>query len=110
MCREDESKVVVELPDDDGNLKPTEIDRCLVPLIMALNRGGVRTRGCCCGHGEQRGYIVLADGRELVIFDPSMEDIEAPVARAIGLTGPLWLRLERRKSSSRVGRQPRQAM
>lgn len=47
-------------------------DPCLVPLIKALNDGGVRTVASCCGHGCRNGSIILADGRELVIrrFEP----------------------------------------
>jgi len=43
-------------------------DPCLVPLIRALNDGGVRTIASCCGHGTVEGWIALADGRQLGIF------------------------------------------
>lgn len=42
-------------------------DPCLVPLVKALNDGGLPTVASCCGHGKQDGSIVLADGRELLI-------------------------------------------
>jgi hypothetical protein len=42
-------------------------DPCLVPLVRALNDGGIPTKASCCGHGKRNGSIVLADGRELVI-------------------------------------------
>jgi len=43
------------------------IDRCLAPIVKALNAGGVITTACCCGHGKTPGEIILADGRTLVI-------------------------------------------
>ena len=32
---------------------PVEIDKCLVPLIEMLNKYGIRTLYCCCGHGQK---------------------------------------------------------
>lgn len=45
-------------------------DPCIAPIVEVLNsdKGGhLRTVASCCGHGEQDGSILLADGRELVI-------------------------------------------
>ena len=44
-----------------------KIDKCIAPIVRALNEAGIRTDGSCCGHGKADGYIVLHDGRELVI-------------------------------------------
>ena len=49
------------IPGDGG------IDPCIIPLIKALNDGGVESIASCCGHGRRPGNIVLKDGRELVI-------------------------------------------
>lgn len=43
-------------------------DPCLVPLVKALNDGGVRTVASCCGHGAKDGSICLTDGRVLRIY------------------------------------------
>jgi len=43
------------------------IDFCIAPVVKALNKAGIKTRGCCCGHGEYQGSIWLMDGRELFI-------------------------------------------
>ncbi len=43
------------------------IDKCLVPLIKALNYAGMVTVASCCGHGKRPGSVILADGRELLI-------------------------------------------
>jgi hypothetical protein len=42
-------------------------DPCLVPIIAALNAGGVHTVSSCCGHGTHYSAIALADGRWIVI-------------------------------------------
>ena len=44
-----------------------KVDKCIAPIVRALNEAGVRTNGSCCGHGKEDGYIQLYDGRELVI-------------------------------------------
>ena len=31
-----------------------EIDKCMVPLIKTLQKFGIKTTSCCCGHGEIR--------------------------------------------------------
>ena len=43
------------------------VDRCIYPIVEALNRAGVYTANSCCGHGERPGSIVLHDGRVLRI-------------------------------------------
>ena len=43
------------------------IDRCIAPLVAALNQAGFHTNASCCGHGKGWGNIALADGRELLI-------------------------------------------
>jgi len=51
-------------------IKP--IDACLADVVRRLNAGATEpvTTGCCCGHGEGRGSILLADGRELRVEYP----------------------------------------
>lgn len=43
------------------------VDRCIAPLIAALNNAGIWTASSCCGHGREDGVIILQDGRTLVI-------------------------------------------
>jgi hypothetical protein len=43
------------------------IDFCIAPIVQALNDAGIYTAGCCCGHGEMDGNIILHDGRKLII-------------------------------------------
>ena len=47
--------------------KMSKIDKCIAPIVRALNDGGIRTNACCCGHGGE-GRIDLYDGRILKIF------------------------------------------
>lgn len=47
--------------------KYAQIDRCIAPLVEALQMGGIDMLSSCCGHGEDIGYITLSDGRVLVI-------------------------------------------
>lgn len=46
--------------------KIVDVDRCIAPIVAALNAGGVPTIACC-GHGKGPGDIALCDGRELII-------------------------------------------
>lgn len=45
-----------------------DVDRCMAPIIKALNEGGIATEGCCCGHGKTTGHISLSDERILGIY------------------------------------------
>lgn len=35
------------------------LDKCIVPAVQALWDKGIRTIGCCCGHGSGHGVISL---------------------------------------------------
>lgn len=43
------------------------IDSCIADLVQALNDAGLHTGGSCCGHGKEKGYISLHDGRVMVL-------------------------------------------
>ena len=40
--------------------KNTEIDYCIAPIVNMLQKIGVDMLGSCCGHGKQKGVILLA--------------------------------------------------
>ena len=73
MCKPGEtSYVLVRIPEDLSStgfpkVKYTKIDKCIAPLVEALQRGGIDTRASCCGHGKGSGQIMLQDGRFLII-------------------------------------------
>lgn len=50
--------------------KVKPIDSCIAPIVAALNKGGVLTSGCCCGHGKQPPEIILHDGSTLTVLRP----------------------------------------
>ena len=55
--------------------KRVGIDKCIAPIVDALQKGGIDMRGSCCGHGNRdrgrRGEISLQDGRILFIAQRS---------------------------------------
>ena len=73
MCKYgDTIKVLVSIPADlscsgKARRKWKRIDRCIAPIVKALQKGGIKMRGSCCGHGKRRGHIELARGRTLII-------------------------------------------
>lgn len=73
MCRYgDWQDVEVTVPADlshtgKARRKVAKIDRCIAPIIRAIDVAGIVMRGSCCGHGERPGEIMLDDGRCLVI-------------------------------------------
>lgn len=65
MCeRGDTVQVRVPYWGPDYNKRMTwkyqPIDRCLADTIKTLNRHGIFTVSCCCGHGKGEGSILLA--------------------------------------------------
>ncbi len=48
--------------------KERRVDACIVPIVRALNDGGIVTDASCCGHFNRWGTIMLKDGRELLII------------------------------------------
>lgn len=74
MCERgvDFVKVNIKIPadlNDSGKScwKEIRIDKCIAPIVRALQEGGINMRRSCCGHGHEDGYIRLQDGRELII-------------------------------------------
>lgn len=73
MCKWGTSEeVLVTVPAElsythEDRVDVKKIDACIAPIVRALNEAGIRTDASCCGHGKTDGYIVLHDGRELVI-------------------------------------------
>jgi len=49
--------------------KTVGLDRCIGPLVHALNAAGLKTVWCCCGHGWLPATIVLQGGKELRLMD-----------------------------------------
>lgn len=65
-------KVTVKIPEGLSHTgkayyKSVDIDRCIAPIVKALQLGGIDMRFSCCGHGKDVGEIHLEDGRILII-------------------------------------------
>lgn len=65
-------EVMVTIPADLSSTgkekrKKVKIDRCIAPIVKALEQGGIKMRGSCCGHSKTDGDIHLQDGRILII-------------------------------------------
>lgn len=73
MCQwGDDVRVLVTVPAELSHTGKARrafkgIDRCIAPIVRALNRAGILTIQSCCGHGKGDGRIDLADGRTLFI-------------------------------------------
>jgi hypothetical protein len=50
-----------------GPSNSTDIDKCIAPIVQALNDAEIGTVASCCGHNKGFGNIALKDGRELII-------------------------------------------
>ena len=66
--------VAVKIPADlsctrTARMKFVKIDKCIAPLVKALQEGKIDMRGSCCGHGIRWGNIHLQDGRMLLIVN-----------------------------------------
>lgn len=49
-----------KFPWEDDNMKTfktVSIDKCLLPEILELWEMGIKTTGCCCGHGKLEPFI-----------------------------------------------------
>ena len=65
-------EIYVKIPADlsctgKEHWKYVGIDKCIAPIVDALQRVGIDMRGSCCGHGKTDGSIHLQDGRILII-------------------------------------------
>jgi len=57
--------------------KHAKVDRCIAPIVKALQEGGIDMRGSCCGHGQWEGEIKLQDGRTLCIHNAARAALAA---------------------------------
>lgn len=58
---------MVVLERDAGGKPTVWCDPCITPVVRALNAGELRTVASCCGHDHAPGWIMLADGRTLIL-------------------------------------------
>lgn len=93
MCQHGDSvSVYVHIDADlaaDGRekWKLAAIDRCIAPLVSALQAEGINMRGSCCGHGSGVGEINLSDGRVLLVVSGPLA-VPGDTAEAVRRLGP----------------------
>lgn len=69
MCdHENRERAMVTIRRDGEGVPTVWCDPCIVPLVTALNDGGLATMASCCGHGKYPGWVMLRDGRSLVLM------------------------------------------
>lgn len=52
-------KKFIPFNSSEGYKESIWLDGCLENEIKNLWKHGIRTRGCCCGHGKELGYIIV---------------------------------------------------
>jgi len=83
MCKWGTSELVeVTIPSDlscNGKEKKKKvgIDKCIASIVKALEYGGIKMRGSCCGHNKTYGHIHLQDGRVLIIVKNGQKYMES---------------------------------
>jgi len=104
VCKRGNTTLVkVKIPADlshTGKIhwKRMPIDKCIAPIVKALQEGGIDMRGSCCGHNERNGYITLQDKRVLIIkkeesgylIPADLVDDEAAIEEKLEGRGGKW--------------------
>ena len=72
MCND---TMLLPIPNEGGFVE-VPIDKCIAPIVRALNDAGIETVESCCGHGES-GSIDLKDGRRIVVLPAWFYDEDA---------------------------------
>ena len=47
--------------DDKKEPKLVAIGKCLLPEVISLWEQGIKTTGCCCGHGKAKPFISVSE-------------------------------------------------
>ena len=59
--------------------RKVKIDKCIAPIVKALNNGGIETAESCCEHGEEEGHILAyQDGkpRMIILYELGKKSLE----------------------------------
>ena len=54
-----ESEISGEFGVDEQGRRCFSLDACIVPAVEILWAAGIRTTGCCCGHGSGHGVVSI---------------------------------------------------
>lgn len=75
MCKHGETKLCyVPIEAEDSHTGKFRwdwkaVDSCIADLVDTLNKYGILTRSCCCGHGKSKGTIILHSGTTIDLPD-----------------------------------------
>ena len=70
MCQSRNStKIKLCQPNLHSGKTEVWVDKCIAPLIQMLNDYGVRTIGCCCGHGKWKGSVFIQNKYTENVFE-----------------------------------------
>lgn len=63
------------------------LDACIVPAVEALWALGIRTVGCCCGHGSGHGMVSIEvpNGGDIIRRDKQTQSFYERVAESQGM-------------------------
>ena len=91
----------------EARVETKPLDRCIAPLVVALNEHGIATVNSCCGHGRTSPEIALDDNASLVFAagcwwwsvpgkamhaaDPARDFDRVLCALPVGITSSEWL-------------------
>jgi len=67
MCKWGTDKMVkLAYPMHNSKRMEIAVDACLQPLIQMLNDYKIHTVGCCCGHGNGEGSILIEQNEQII--------------------------------------------
>lgn len=87
MCERNDFAVV-----STASGKRVSADRCIAPVVEALNAAGLETVASCCGHGHRPGSIALRDGREIIIARNFEEARRIDRLFPLDINGEEWMK------------------
>lgn len=72
--------VVLNIPKSFGFSRRTaNVDECIAAEILYLWGCGVKTIECCCGHGEENGYIAVTQDSIKKMIELNYKSIINPI-------------------------------
>jgi hypothetical protein len=97
MCDHNTATVMVSVrtSSDSDEWKLVPIDSCLAPIIDALQKGGIVTSRCCCGHGKTDGFILLEDRLITITQKTDKKSAKAEYLTRFEEIGRRWDRLRK---------------
>lgn len=71
------------LKSDYKTFKTISVDRDIARLISELNRHGIRTLNCCCGHGNDYQFYITIESKNAVLDGDPFHPIKDRFVRLV---------------------------